>query len=85
VNRATYSDCRGCRRRYADLPADGLCGPCHNGVIDNEERAKGKIPRRQWCGKCDERTRLMDFYDGDHPYRCPRCHPLASRPLRSVA
>lgn len=29
-----------------------------------------------WCGECDERTRLGEMDDG-RPYRCPTCHPLA--------
>lgn len=27
-----------------------------------------------WCGRCDEDTRQLDRY-GDHPRRCPDCHP----------
>jgi len=26
-----------------------------------------------WCGKCDERTRCIDW-DSDRPYPCPHCH-----------
>jgi DNA-binding transcriptional ArsR family regulator len=33
--------------------------------------------RPQWCGTCDERTRLREDADG-HPYRCPACHPLSA-------
>lgn len=41
------------------------------------------VPRRPWCGQCDERTRLLGF-DGDAPRRCPRCRPVsaASTPPR---
>jgi hypothetical protein len=27
----------------------------------------------EWCGECDEQTRLLD---PDRPRRCPTCHPL---------
>jgi hypothetical protein len=32
-----------------------------------------------WCGVCDQRTRLRDFYAAA-PYRCPDCHPLGPLP-----
>lgn len=32
----------------------------------------------EWCGKCDERTRLGELDDG-RPYRCTACHPLMVR------
>jgi Helix-turn-helix domain len=37
--------------------------------------------RPSWCGSsgCDERTRIREDSDG-RPFRCPRCHPQASRP-----
>lgn len=34
-------------------------------------------PKPPWCGQCDEDTRQIDRH-GDHPTRCPRCHPLAA-------
>lgn len=34
-------------------------------------RRAGRSP---WCGKCDERTRLLGF-DGDAPRPCPNCRP----------
>jgi DNA-binding transcriptional ArsR family regulator len=30
--------------------------------------------RPEWCGDCDQRTRMID---DDHPARCPNCHPLS--------
>ena len=38
-------------------------------------------PHPQWCGHCDERTRLREdpLRDG-RPYRCPECHPLTTAP-----
>lgn len=40
-------------------------------------RAGGTRQRRrpQWCGRCNERTRMTG--DEDHPTRCPRCNPNA--------
>jgi hypothetical protein len=32
-----------------------------------------------WCGFCDERTRLIDH--GESVSRCKRCHPLARQLL----
>jgi len=34
--------------------------------------------RPPWCGRCDERTRLLGF-DGDAPRPCPRCRPARCR------
>lgn len=35
-------------------------------------------PRPQWCGHCDQRTRMREDVDrDDRPYPCPACH---SRP-----
>lgn len=34
-------------------------------------------PRPDWCGKCNERTRMLD--DSDLPERCPRCHPTSQK------
>lgn len=31
-----------------------------------------------WCGHCNERTRLLELAD-DTAARCPECHPLAAR------
>lgn len=35
-------------------------------------------PRPNWCGKCDERTRMIDAPTG-RPDRCPDCHPLTQK------
>jgi hypothetical protein len=34
--------------------------------------------RPQWCGQCDERTRLRELAHDDRVYRCPDCHPQAT-------
>lgn len=39
------------------------------------EEAHAKRP--DWCGKCNERTRMLD--DSDLPERCPRCHPTSQK------
>lgn len=49
------------------LPADG---PPHLRVVPDQ------APRPDWCGTCDERTRLLDV-PGAPVARCPACHPLA--------
>lgn len=36
-----------------------------------------------WCGRCDERTRLLELDDG-RAARCPDCHPLSVERWRSV-
>lgn len=51
--------------------------------------------RGPWCGRCDERTRLLEapMLEGslegslDHPTltRCPECHPLRSEPLPGMS
>ncbi len=37
---------------------------------------RGRARRPDWCGACDEATRLLSDAQG-RPGRCPRCHPLA--------
>jgi hypothetical protein len=36
-------------------------------------------PSADWCGFCDERTRLVDH--GESVSRCKQCHPLARQLL----
>jgi hypothetical protein len=38
-------------------------------------------PTAAWCGKCDERTRMLDF-DGDSPRPCPSCKARCVRLAR---
>lgn len=39
------------------------------------------LPRPDWCGICDQRTRLReDQLRDDRPYRCPECHPHTTTP-----
>jgi len=40
--------------------------------------------RPQWCGECDERTRLLDF-DGDAPRPCPICRPAGWQRAAALA
>lgn len=43
--------------------------------------AEERAPWPPWCGRCDERTRLLLLSGDDpRPARC-RCHPLYSEPL----
>lgn len=56
---------RTCRRH--DRPRRG-CEDC--------ERTTPAWP--DWCGQCDERTRMREDTDG-RPSHCPRCHPKSVR------
>lgn len=42
-------------------------------------------PRPEWCGECDEHTRMREKPDSGLPYRCPDCNPrcVASPPAAS--
>lgn len=66
---------------HEDEPTPPPCGKCADVRKANAARAErpplALVPpsRPDWCGECDEWTRLRD-YDGT-PYRCPTCHPLA--------
>jgi hypothetical protein len=49
--------------------------PAHVIAIVKARRAAG--PSTTWCGKCDERTRLLEDPETRRPLgRCPACHPL---------
>ena len=48
------------------------CRAC--GTTRRQEAQAAKKWRPAWCGRCDERTRLIG-YDGPSPVRCPDCHP----------
>lgn len=41
--------------------------------IPLESEIKPAAPKPKWCGKCNERTRIVE--DTDRPYHCPECHP----------
>ncbi|MEU8275708.1 hypothetical protein ACFYOK_10795 [Microbispora bryophytorum] len=45
---------------------------------DSAEPAPSLAVVPEWCGHCDERTRLLDLPD-DTVARCPACHPLERR------
>lgn len=63
------------------------------GHVEAWREATGQTPGKPpsglptWCGKCHERTRMLeDPDDGRNLGRCPRCHPLAaSQPQRPPA
>lgn len=46
------------------------------------EHVHRKPARPTWCGRCDERTRLMDVVMNGAPamMRCPTCHPSSGMP-----
>jgi hypothetical protein len=43
-----------------------------------DEPSAGQQAKPQWCGECDEETRLVELPDGQMT-RCIRCHPLSVR------
>lgn len=44
-------------------------------ALPPRQPGQGKPSRPDWCGLCDERTRLLGM-DTDSPVRCCNCHPL---------
>lgn len=44
--------------------------------------AREKEGKPPWCGVCDQRARMRDWYGPGNPYRCPDCHPLGPLPPR---
>jgi hypothetical protein len=55
------------------------CRACQR-LRENWEMARTEAskppPKPPWCGKCNERSRLVEPDEGPS-YRCPACHPLA--------
>lgn len=47
------------------------------GQLPLESEIAAGAPRPEWCGQCNERTRMLD--DSDLPERCPRCHPSSQK------
>lgn len=91
-----WTNCRSCDRRMNNIGDDGLCATCHNKIIDEREQQRpAHPPRPRWCGQCEERTRQIEVarapalvaagYSEMIIARCPRCHPLVTRHLRTVA
>jgi hypothetical protein len=59
------------------------CRTC--GTTRRQEAQAAKKWKPVWCGRCDQRTRLIG-YDGPTPVRCPDCHPLtAPGPVEGLA
>lgn len=65
-----------CRRHGAEA-SPGPCGDCADVRKAREARPALSLvtSRPDWCGDCDEWTRLRTYEDT--AYRCPSCHPLA--------
>lgn len=51
------------------------CRAC--GTTPRQLEAKAKAHRPQWCGTCDERTRLLYDEQASTSTRCKSCNPLA--------
>ena len=50
-------------------------------TMQSTAAAKPEPVRREWCGHCDQRTRLAELDDG-RLIRCPQCHPLTAKVTR---
>lgn len=37
---------------------------------------RATVPRPEWCGECDQNTRMTGMDGGTQPRRCEHCHPL---------
>lgn len=59
-----------------DEPIHTDCRTC--GTSRRELAKAAKVWRPEWCGDCDEQTRMLGF-DSDAPTRCPSCHPSTRR------
>lgn len=44
---------------------------------------KGARKRPDWCGTCDEASRLLTDPESGRTRRCPDCHPLATKTRRA--
>jgi hypothetical protein len=64
----------------ADVIADAAQGGIWEQAMERA-RQQDAVKARPWCGRCDERTRLL----GDPPARCPACHPLTMQPIEAQA
>lgn len=65
---------------YMDGMTEGDLADIVAAVMDPEQPSDPMPPPvravPEWCGECDEQTRLT--LDPDRPGRCPTCHPLRS-------
>jgi hypothetical protein len=50
--------------------------PSGNGLQQTSIYQEDQPQRPAWCGRCDERTRLIEDEDTRRPRRCNVCHPL---------
>lgn len=63
--------------RREDVPDCWACGQRRE-AWEAAKAANAAFDRPEWCGECNEWTRLIDSEDDDTPSRrCPTCHPLA--------
>lgn len=46
---------------------------------DRPSKARRRQERPDWCGSCDEATRLTEDPQTGRQRRCPACHPLSTR------
>ena len=58
----------------------GLIADARRGLAAEWRDGEASPARPEWCGNCDERTRLIEQPDGTTARRCPDCHPLGGAP-----
>lgn len=61
------------RDKYDRLRQDAL----DEWAKTHADEAESRPARPEWCGACDERTRMAG--PATAPYRCPDCHPLTQK------
>jgi hypothetical protein len=77
-------------RRLAEFAGGNTAGIRNPGAVLAARLSETELPpapararRQPWCGRCDQRTRLLGF-DGDTPRPCPQCKPaMAMSPCES--
>jgi hypothetical protein len=59
-----------------EIPPCRACGRLRENWEATRVEASKPPPKPQWCGDCNQQSRLMEPDEGPS-YRCPACHPLA--------
>lgn len=64
--------------RHSHIPDSDPGPPCLACKEVRLAAEKVGVPQKpEWCGECDEHTRMVELADG-RPSRCRACHPLRS-------
>jgi hypothetical protein len=62
----------------------GALGDTRRKNLGRTKEVRARVASRDWCGGCNEQTRLREDPDGSAVRRCPECHPMR-KPLRGPA